>query len=641
MRKVSVALGGVALGLAILVAWAVPRPLGDLYLALAGGRDVLAGKLGKPDDWSFTTGGRVWVNSSWGSDLLFALVHRAGGGPALLVLKAALLTALGLLVAWMARSRGATWAASLIAAALALAASPQDLILRPNLLSLLFVPLLLLLLGREAKGFPWLAAIGLLFLVWTNVHGAFVFGLLLFFIWVLTDGRVPGPQPRWLVSSAFLLVLVVALLANPFGPRNLWLQLVVPQSKAWRNVIEWGPLWGHRTPGVAFPVLFIVLAAIAVLGQVLLWVRRTWNRSEHFFDLCVVIVVIALAVVARRLVPWAAVAIAPAAARALDAFVSPRRQALGLAAANIVLAGFLIVANRWLPAHYSKNHPLFPNESVLDRMVLHATHFPGGAAAFLAANHIEARAFSEWRWEGYLREYAPGIKVMIGGRAHQVYDEATYWKYRDFLTGKAPPTILQNMGVSLAIVPLTPEYGNFCRGLLSGRKGWSYIYADRYTAVFADPSTPFTGDLVARATAGELIYPDSASAALSRGMYLLSPSTADPTQALPLLQKALELRPTGYAYPALVQAAIKAAVPQETLIAYLEQEDARLEKIANGAPEENALLECRSYILQELDRLYPADASEKKQRLAAAGVPIERRMETIANMYPSYIRSGS
>ena len=641
MRKASVGLGCAALSVAILVAWAIPRPLGDLYLALAGGKDVLAGKLGKPDDWSYTTG-RVWVNSSWGSDVVFALVHQAAGDVGLLAMKALCLAALGFLVARVARVRGASWPASLTAASLAVAASPQDLILRPNLISLLFVPLLLLLLARPNKGKGWLVAIVGLFLLWTNMHGAFVFGMLLLTLWVVTSRTRPG----WIGPTTLGLVFLIALFANPFGPKNLWLQLVVPRSAAWRNVIEWGPLWGPRPPGVAFPVLFAVLAAIAAFGQ---WrgLSRRAAKSDYF-ETALVIAGIVLALMARRLVPWTAVAIAPAAARALDHVVPARRHVVAMAVMDVALISFLVIANRWVPAHYAKNHPLFPNESVLDRMVFHGTHFPVGGAEFLASNHVEANAFNEWRWEGYLREYAPGIKVMIGGRAHQVYDEATYWKYRDFLKGpqyfgSAPGdrtfrSDLEKLGVSMAIVPLFPEYGNFCRGLLSGAGAWSYIYADRYTAVFADPASTSTHDLVARAATGNLAYPDSASAVLSRAMCLSSPATADPVQALALLQRAIALRPTSYAYPVLVRAAVKTEVPPETLIAFLEQEGARLERTSRGAPEENALLECRLSILRELDRLYPKDATEARQRLTTALMSIRERMDVIGKAYPAYFR---
>jgi hypothetical protein len=121
-------------------------------------------------------------------------------------------------------------------------------------------------------------------------------------------------------------------------------------------------------------------------------------------------------------------------------------------------------------------------------------------------------------------------------------------------------------------------------------------------------------------------------------MCLSSPGTADPVHALSLLQRAITLRPTTYAYPVLVRAAIKTEVPQETLIAYLEQEDARLDRASHGAPEENALLECRLNILQELGKLYPAEAGDKKQRLVAEQAAIERRMQAIANAYPAYFR---
>jgi len=141
-----------------------------------------------------------------------------------------------------------------------------------------------------------------------------------------------------------------------------------------------------------------------------------------------------------------------------------------------------------------------------------------------------------------------------------------------------------------------------------------------------------------RAAFGELTYPDSACALMSKAMCLSSPGTADPVHALSLLQRAITLRPTSYAYPVLVRAAIKTAVPHETLIAYLEQEDGRLDQASHGAPEENALLECRLNILQELEKLYPAEANDKKGRLVSERSAIARRMQAIARAYPAYFR---
>src|SRR5947208_2363550 len=51
--------------LAGLVAWSGRAPNSDFYMALGGGDDVVAGRLGKPDTWSYITAGRVWINQSW------------------------------------------------------------------------------------------------------------------------------------------------------------------------------------------------------------------------------------------------------------------------------------------------------------------------------------------------------------------------------------------------------------------------------------------------------------------------------------------------------------------------------------------------------------------------------------------------
>ncbi|HET9234094.1 MAG TPA: hypothetical protein VFP10_08155, partial [Candidatus Eisenbacteria bacterium] len=457
---------------------------------------------------------------------------------------------------------------------------------------------------------------------------------------------VPARGPWWLPLLALLLCLGAGFFGNPFGPQNVLLQLTVPRSEVWRNVIEWGPLWDTQVPGVAFPVLFVVMAAIALAGQVHRVLRREALTPERVFGLLLVLFVIALAVIARRLVPWAAVVLVPSVALALDGFVPERRRTRLEPIPALGLIAFLIASNLWVARHYARNHPLFPNETLLERMVLFHTHFPGGAAQFLKDNHVRANAFSEWRWEGYLHQEVPDVKVMVGGRAHQVYDEATYTKYRQLLKGENPLSELRNLEVSLAIVPLTPEYGPFCRGLLRGEGPWAYVYSDRYTAIFADPNDPATKDLVAGASAGRLAYPDTATAVLSRALCLSSPSISPimsnmPNLSVPLFREAVNRRPSGYAYMVLVSAALRSRVPREQLIIYLEQEDARLEALARGAPEEHAILGSRLFIADQLERLYPPEAKDKKERLTTLRNTVNERMIQIGRAYPRYFRMES
>src|SRR5207245_1959087 len=71
----------------------------DFWLHLATGRELAEGKYTfGVDPFSYTTEGVRWVNHAWLFDLLLYLVHQAGGGAALVVLKALGIMALAVLL---------------------------------------------------------------------------------------------------------------------------------------------------------------------------------------------------------------------------------------------------------------------------------------------------------------------------------------------------------------------------------------------------------------------------------------------------------------------------------------------------------------------------------------------------------------
>ena len=79
------------LAIAVAAAWLYPSANGDLFISLAGGRDVLNGNLLKPDNWSFTTHGRIYINQNWGSDVILYAVNEAAGEWGMLILKLVLI----------------------------------------------------------------------------------------------------------------------------------------------------------------------------------------------------------------------------------------------------------------------------------------------------------------------------------------------------------------------------------------------------------------------------------------------------------------------------------------------------------------------------------------------------------------------
>jgi len=214
--KVVVVLGVLTVLLAVVTVWTVPRPTGDLYVALAAGRDIFDGKLTKLDDWAFTTQGRVWVNQNWGTHLLYYLFYRAFGGEegqltggvpdgkdpgeiGLVVLKLLILLTGASFLVLACRRRGVDWPVALIVAGGIIAAGRSFIDLRPNLTTLMFAPPMLYLLYRtsDKPSRSWLVMV-IFGLLWANLHGGFFLGLGTMLVWTGCMFLAPWLGVRWL-----------------------------------------------------------------------------------------------------------------------------------------------------------------------------------------------------------------------------------------------------------------------------------------------------------------------------------------------------------------------------------------------------------------------------------------------------------
>jgi len=616
---------GLAAAGAALAAWAVPSARGDLFLALAGGRDVLAGKLGHPDTWAFTTGGAVWVNPGWGSDTVFALVQRGLGDPGLLALKGLLLVGAATLVVWAARARGAGVRAGLLAATLALAASPGGLPLRPDLVGLVVASALVCMLYRSSRRPRWIWSAPVLVWAWANLGGPAVPGLAVLALWTLSQlvawafrrteaGRVGRP------AAATAAAFVLAAFLNPFGLRGLLLPREIFGSAVWREMAGWTPLLGKTGTSAGLPWMFLALAALVAVP---LAVRSVWPPARGrfsavlLFDLLLAAAALGMVFPARGLAPLAAFLLAPLLAENLRWLLrSEQRRVPVFAAAAVLLAAIGFLNARLVP-YYAPDNPRYPRETLLERMAAERTRFPTGAAEFLHANNIRGRAFHDPRWEGYLHWKAPELQLFMGRRGAGIYPDSLDAAVKDLLSGVTPATDLRERGVPLAVIPLDLEYASFTKWLLldSGAT-WAYIYCDRYTTVLADASDPLGRNLVDRAAAGNLVYADPAVAALSRGMCLACPSVAGaPAEAADALKTAVQLRPFEFAYKLLVDRAEKAGAARPDVIHFLELQRQALEARDPDAAEGLQIWKSRENVARLLLRRYDPETQDVERKL--------------------------
>jgi len=126
----------------------------DFWLHLATARDWLQGKMALGEDPYTYTGSGAWVNHSWLYEVLVYAFYQWLGGPAVIVVKAVLLTALTGLMLSIRRRGQSVWIPGVCTALAILVMSPAFL-LQPMVVSLVLLGVTVaLLLRRELREAP-------------------------------------------------------------------------------------------------------------------------------------------------------------------------------------------------------------------------------------------------------------------------------------------------------------------------------------------------------------------------------------------------------------------------------------------------------------------------------------------------------
>jgi hypothetical protein len=404
-----------ALALAALAALAALTPVvdSDIWWHLAAGREMVATRrLLAVDTFSLSAAGRPWIDVHWLFQLGAYGLHALGGLLALVAAKAALVAG-GALILLGAVERGAPPEARPAARALLVAALPPALLaarhlllVRPVMLTLVFLALFLLVIEDHRAGGParrllWLPAVQL---VWANCQGLSALGPALVAAAAAGAGlaRWRGQPSARAVRPLLgaLALCLVASAATPYGwralalPWKLLARLSPDQGNVFSaNIAENVPPWilERTAPGQLLP-LGLALAAVAASFAVARgqpWPGRALAAAGFA----------ALALMANRNVllfywvalPLAVMNAAPAAARLGTRLRAraPRMRWLPAAATGLAV---LLAAGAGAAALRAET-PL--HEPAPFRV-------PAGAAAHIAAAPGGGRVFAADHYGGYL-----------------------------------------------------------------------------------------------------------------------------------------------------------------------------------------------------------------------------------------------
>lgn len=234
-----------------------------------GRRIVSTGALPRTDPYSFLTSGETWVLNQWGTELVIGITDRVGGLWLLAVVTALVVAAgVGLTGREMWRRAPSLLVVGMLG--LIMLTGMSSWVLRGTLATLVLLPLLLRELLRQE---PRIWVLGVLFLLWANLHAAFVLGIAL--VVVAQFGRLlvvwPGGRRPVAKRSAFLLLAaILPAFVNPYGPRYVWDVVRLAVRGPATGISEWAP---PEILELRF-LPFTVLAAVVLVGMALAARRR-------------------------------------------------------------------------------------------------------------------------------------------------------------------------------------------------------------------------------------------------------------------------------------------------------------------------------------------------------------------------------
>ena len=239
-------LAGIAIFLFSLVAFS-PQVLGDgdTWSHVATGEWILAhGAAPHADPFSHSMAGAPWTAHEWLSEVVLALTLRFAGWSGVVLLTGAAAATAALIVG-LSVARELRGASLILTVAIGLSLVTANLLARPHVLAL---PLAAawgagLLAARDRGRAPPLGLAALM-IAWANMHGGFIFGLVLigpFALEAVTEAPVGA---RLLVARAwatFTFAAHAAALINPYGVEALLLPFRLMSVENLSRISEWRP----------------------------------------------------------------------------------------------------------------------------------------------------------------------------------------------------------------------------------------------------------------------------------------------------------------------------------------------------------------------------------------------------------------
>jgi hypothetical protein len=443
----------------------------DLGWHLAAG-DLIRqqGHIPAQDPWAFTSAGKPWVNLSWLWDALASAVFQHAHFTGLLLLTVACGGAIAGYLTKLCRRTGASAVAVCIAALSACLLYPAFsafpnvyLAASPNMATMFFA---IVFYGECLKRGRSLYLLPVLMLLWANLHGGFLLGLLV----IAVFGGAALLQRDWAAFRRYLAVDIacfIAAMVNPLGWHIYAATTTTVGNFVQTQITEWWPYYRNISMPGSIPGMIYMLA----------FVLLEWRNGRS-------------GPVAARLLAWLFLGLGLYQFRYLSFFFLFSAVPMALHLDGLLPKRDNVEIQRWLliagviaacasPLIFMEVEPtldLLPMFSQRDALYLER-HFP------------HARLLNHWNMGGELIFRTRGaIPIFVDGRASTAYPDSLlrdYFKLGQEQVNQADwDTVLAKYHVDTV---LWMKSHTALRAFLVSKRGWKEVYAGQYASIYIKP----------------------------------------------------------------------------------------------------------------------------------------------------------
>jgi len=258
----------------------------DLFWHIETGRYIIENKyIPSTDVFSFATFGEKWIPFEWGWDVLIFFIYTYLGFPALYIFNAIIIFIIFTLLFLLLRKYHFSISLSVLLLTILALGIKYRLGIKPHMFTYLFLVLLIYIIVN-VKYFnaskKYLYFIPLIFILWANLHMGVLAGILLFFIFLLSEflnyKKIISQEKKYLLTLFVIFILsILAIFINPHGYNTFLYSYEHTQMKMLKEIYEWYSPFNEVFMGKLFNLiyLFFVISGIFVI-------RYSFKRKDYF-----------------------------------------------------------------------------------------------------------------------------------------------------------------------------------------------------------------------------------------------------------------------------------------------------------------------------------------------------------------------